>query len=63
MKNKSFKSSNKILFQTIYKNCSITTPKQKQRAADKIKTYLDYYKECGFIKGYRLEKDGIYIQY
>lgn len=63
MKNKGFKSSNKILFQTIYKNCGINTAKQKQRAADKVKTYLEYYKECGFIKGYRLEKDGIYIQY
>ena len=52
----------KMTFETIYKNTDITEKKQKQRARDKIKQLLDYYRETGFIKGYRLEKDGVLIE-
>ena len=51
-----------MTFETIYKNTDITEKKQKQRARDKIKQLLDYYRETGFIKGYRLEKDGVLIE-
>lgn len=57
------KLSNKILFKTIYENCGITQAKQRQRTPDKIKKYMEYYKECGFIKGFSMEKDGVKIIY
>ena len=61
MKNSKRKTSNKMLYETIYKNCNITTKMQKQRAPEKIKNYLDHYKSCDFIKGYKEGKDGITI--
>lgn len=57
------KTSNKILFATIYKNAGITTKKQKQRAPEKIEKLLKHYESCGFIKGYGIEKDGVKIAY
>lgn len=54
-------SPRKILFSTIYEKCGITTIKQKQRAPQKIRKYLDWYKETGFISGYTEDKDGITI--
>ena len=64
------KSSNKILFETLYSETGINTAKQKQRAPEKIKQLLDHYKECDFIKGYKpdtLEEikaaDGVAIHY
>lgn len=65
MKNskKNSKIPRKILFATIYDRCNIKTAKQKQRAPEKIRRYIDYYyKECGWIKGYIEEADGITIQ-
>lgn len=53
----------KILYETIYENTQITTTKQKQRAPEKIKTYLEHYKACGLIADYRLSKDGIKIDF
>ena len=54
--------SKKMLFDTIYKKAGITTKMQKQRAPEKITTLLGYYKECGFIKDFRMSKDGITIE-
>ncbi len=53
----------KILYTTLYEKTGITEKKQKQRAPEKIKTYLDHYKSCGLITGYKMLKDGIQIEY
>lgn len=54
---------NRLLFATIYKQCGITEKKQRQRAPEKIRRYLDHYKKCGFIKDYSEEIDGVTITY
>lgn len=51
----------KILYDTLYEKCRITTKKQRQRTPEKIKRYLDHYKSCKFIYDYEEETDGIYI--
>ena len=56
------KLSRKMLFSTIYARCQIKTAMQKQRAPEKIKRYLDYYKQCGFISDYKEEKDSVIIK-
>ncbi len=61
MKSGKGKAPRKILFATLYKQCCITTAKQKQRAPEKIRRYLDYYKKCGWIKEYTTDADGITI--
>lgn len=61
MKSGKGKAPRKMLFATIYKQCKITTAKQKQRAPEKIRRYLDHYKKCGWIKGYTEDADGITI--
>ncbi len=61
MKSGSGKAPTRMLFATIYSKCNITTSKQKQRAPEKIRRYLDHYKKCGWIKGYKEDKDGITI--
>ena len=61
MKSEKSKAPNKILYSTLYEKCGITTRLQRSRIPDKIKRYLDYYKSCGFISGYSMEKDGISI--
>lgn len=53
--------SRKMLFATIFEQCKITAPMQKQRAPEKIRRYLDHYKEVGWIDNYREEKDGVTI--
>lgn len=73
IKNKKKKKiSNKILFETIYKETGINKekPKQRQRTPEKIKQLLDHYKECGVIKGYTPDEladikaaDGVTIYY
>ena len=63
IKRSSGKTSNKILFDTIYKQAGITEKKQKQRAPKKIEKLLEHYKNCSFIKGYSIESDGIKIYY
>ncbi len=62
MKSGKGKAPRKMLFSTIYDRCNIKTKKQKQRAPQKIRVYLDHYKKCGWIKGYTEGKDGITIQ-
>lgn len=61
MKSGKGKAPRKILYATLFDRCDIKTVKQKQRAPEKIRRYLDYYKQCDFIKGYREDKDGITI--
>lgn len=63
MKNRSYKSSNKILYSTLFEECEIKTVKQKERSYDKIRTYLTHYKEIGFIKDFKESKTGITITY
>lgn len=53
----------KILYETLYEHAQITTYKQKARAPEKIKTYLDHYKACGMIAAYKMGKDGIHIEF
>ena len=53
----------KILYETLYENAQITTYKQKERAPEKIKKYLEHYKECGMIAAYKMGKDGIQIEF
>ncbi len=53
----------KILYDTLYEHAQITTYKQKTRAPEKIKTYLDHYQSCGLIKSYAMKKDGIQISF
>lgn len=56
------KLSRKILFGTLYEECNIKTRMQRNRAPDKIRTYLDHYKKTGFIRGYTEAEDGITIK-
>lgn len=51
----------KILFKTLYDACRITAYKQKERAQDKIRACLEHYKAQKYIKGYKIEKEGITI--
>lgn len=55
------KANPKILYESLYEKCRITTKKQKQRTPEKIRRYLDHYKQCKFIYDYAEESDGIYI--
>lgn len=57
------KVSNKLLFSTIFSKIGITTRLQKNRSKETIMKYLDHYKECGFIKGYKTAADGVNILY
>ena len=61
MKSGKSKAPRKMLFATIYDRCQIKTAKQRQRAPEKIRRYLDHYKKCGWIKGYKEDADGITI--
>lgn len=61
MKNSKKKTSHKILYATIYKKCGINTQKQKHRAQEKIRKYLDHYKKTGWIKAYKEDANGITI--
>lgn len=62
MKNPSQKSSRKILYETIFDKCGITTKQQRYNAKEKIKNFLDHYKKTNFIKSYSKDKDGVYIK-
>ena len=61
MKNPKSHTPRKLLFKTIYEACAITTAVQKRRAPEKICRYLDHYKSCKWIRGYKIEADGITI--
>lgn len=49
----------RILYKTLYEKAGITTTKQKQRTPAKVERYLKYYKECGMIGHYTMDKDGV----
>jgi hypothetical protein len=51
----------KILLDTLYKRAGITTKKQKQRAPEKISALLEYYREQGTVRAYKIESDCIKI--
>ena len=53
----------KMLYSTIYEKTGITTKMERNRAPEKIRRYLDHYKKCGFIKGYKETSDGVIIEY
>ena len=53
----------KILYSKLYEAAQITTKKQRERAPEKIKTYLEYYKACGLISRYTMLKDGIQLDF
>ena len=53
----------KILYSTIYEKAQIESTKQRQRAKEKIKIYLDYYQKCGMMTRYTEEKDGITVYF
>ena len=48
-----------ILLETLYDETNITTYKQKARATEKIKAYLQYYVQCKFIKKFEIKPDRI----
>lgn len=56
------KRSSRMLYTTIYEETRISEKKQKQRTQEKIKAILDYYKQCGHIKGYKADSQGITIE-
>lgn len=62
MKSQHSKAPRRLLYSTIYENCSITEKKQKQRTPEKIKRFLNHYKDCGFIKGYSDDAEGVNIE-
>ena len=47
--------------ETIYKACKITERKQKQRAAEKIKTFMEHAKKIKYIYDYKLTKTKLTI--
>ncbi len=51
----------KILFMSLFNDCNIKTPKQKSRAPETISRYLEHYKNCGYISGYEMTKEGVII--
>lgn len=53
----------KILYATLYENAQIKSPSQRTRAPEKVKKYLEHYKACGLISAYKMEKDGIQIEF
>jgi hypothetical protein len=53
------KKQEKVLLKTLYEKAGIQDKKQKQRAPEKIRKYLGYYKEQGFIKTYELQADNV----
>lgn len=62
MKSPKSKAPRKMLYETIFAQCAINKPKERQRAPEKIRKYLNYYKKCGWIKNYTEEEDGITIR-
>lgn len=63
IKRKGSRTSNKIRFETIYDNAGITTPMQRRRALEKLRKLLDFYKQGGFIDGFKIVSDGVEILY
>lgn len=53
----------RILYGTLFKAAGIETKMQRQRAPEKIETYLKYYQQNDFIKGYTMDKEGIIVMF
>lgn len=51
----------RILLTTLYEKAGITTRNQKARTPEKLRAYLDHYKQEKFIKSYTLDKEAITI--
>ena len=51
-----------ILLDTLYERANITSYKQKQRAPEKIKRYLNYYKDVEKIKNFKITDKKIIIE-
>lgn len=60
---KNGKQPHRILYKTLYEKAKITDKKQRQRAADKIKRYLEHYQKCGMITRYTMEPDGLTVYF
>lgn len=56
------KTPRKILLETVYQQCEISTKKQKQRTPEKIALLLGHYQKCGWIKGFTMDEKSIQIQ-
>lgn len=54
-------NSFKMRYKTLFERVGITSYKEKGRAPNKIKRYLDHYKKQGFISDYEEQPDGIKI--
>ena len=57
------KTSNKILFETVFKNVGAATSMQRTRTRDKIKKLLEHYKQKQFVKNFKVKNDGVEIFY
>lgn len=57
------KTSNKILFETVFKNVGAETSMQRKRTRDKIKKLLEHYKQNRFVKNFKVKNDGVEIFY
>lgn len=53
----------RLLYEKIYQRANITTRMQRKRAPEKIRKYLTYYKQQGFIKDFTDQPDGITIYF
>lgn len=53
----------KLLYKTIYDHVNAGDRKQRQRLPGTVERYLSHYQACGFISGYKTEKDGVTIFY
>lgn len=62
MKSGKGKSARKILYSTLYDKCNITTRKQRQRAPEKIRKFLDHYQKCEWIRAYKEDETGVTIE-
>ncbi len=72
MKNPKRNAPRKILFSTLFERCGLISKKNaansdserkaQNRAKEDIRTYLDHFIKCKWIKGYSETKDGITIE-
>lgn len=62
MKNPKSNTPKRMLYETIYARCGIDTKMKRSRAPDKIQKYLDHFKECNWIAGYKMDDKGVSIQ-
>lgn len=53
----------RVLFKTLYEKVGANTSKQRQRIPEKVRKYLDHYRQCGMIEGYEMGKDGVTVRF